>query len=550
MPTLPQHPDLILHNARVYTVDQRQPWAEAIAIRQQHLLAVGGDVEILPLATSATTVLDLNGKLVLPGFCDAHIHCYDWSLGQDQVQLADCRSKDAMLARIAARAAITPSGEWILGRGWNESRWGDHDFPTAADLATVTGAEQPAIFWRSDMHSVVTNEVALRLAQISAATPDPDGGVIVRDETGQPTGILKERAIDLLTRQLSSPSAATLARAVRQAMTELHRLGVTAVHDQRVWKGNDGPRMLALWQELRQQGELRLRVNCNLAGHDLPHLAALGLRGGFGDDYLRLGHVKFFADGSLGSRSCWMLEPFATTREGSADEYGVVLTPPDELAAAFRQVTVLGFPLSVHAIGDQANRTVLDLFEELLTHSPALAIPHRIEHAQTLHRADLARFAQLGLTASIQPLHCTDDIDTAALILGPRSERLYRFGALAASGALLALGSDAPVADANPFLGIHAALFRQRPDRMNEPPWYGDERLTLPQAIYGYTLGAAHAVGWAQSIGSLQPGKRADLIVLDRDLFTLVEQGVTSREIADTQVLMTIFDGEIVHTKL
>ena len=358
-------------------------------------------------------------------------------------------------------------------------------------------------------------------AGITASTPDPAGGLIDRDEDGNPTGILKELAIALVAEQLPETSSEQLLNALRLATESLHRFGITAIHDQRMKDHDDGPRMLSALQTLRRDHQLRLRVNCNLAAHQLPHLASLGLSAGFGDDYLRLGHVKVFTDGSLGSRTAWMLEPFAEPETSVSANYGVSLTPPNQMAAEFQQASALGFPISVHAIGDRANRVCLDIFEELAQSGPQPHIPHRIEHVQIISPDDLPRLSQLGLTASVQPLHVTDDIDIANMLLGGRGAHMYNFRSLIKNGTVVAFGSDAPVANVNPFLGFHAAIFRQRPERMSEPPWYGDERVSLEQTIIAYTMGAARAAGWHDTIGSIRPGKRADLIVLDRDIFAI-----------------------------
>ena len=327
-------------------------------------------------------------------------------------------------------------------------------------------------------------------------------------------------------------------------MRELHRLGITAVHAQRIKDRTDGQAEWAALLRLHEKRALHLRVHCNIAAHDLPHLAALGLRTGFGDRHLRLGHVKVFADGSLGSRTAWMLAPMAKQSADEPDNYGVSVTPPEQMAREFRQAAELGFPISVHAIGDRANRVVLDIFEELADSGLEPPIPHRIEHAQTLDPADLPRLAALRVTASVQPIHALDDIDTADLVLGARGAQTYAFGSLFASGALVAFGSDAPVADPNPFLGLHAALVRQRPERMPAPPWYGEQRVSLEQAIHAYTLGAAEAAGWQWDIGSITTGKLADLIVVDRD-FCIAEQGVTGGELAQAEVVMTVFGGRL-----
>jgi predicted amidohydrolase YtcJ len=537
-------PDLIVHNGRIYTVDPTLPWAEAVAVRGPWITAVGSNAEILALSGPETQVIDLHGRLVLPGLCDAHIHLYDWSLARQQVLLAGCADKAEMMARIKARAEQSDTG-WLLGRGWNEIGWPDRAMPTRDDLDAVTGPDQPAIFWRSDMHAAVANSAALAIAGITADTFDPTGGVIGREENGRPDGLLWELAINQVMAHIPLPSPAEIDEALSDGMAELRRVGVTAVHDQRMKDQSEGPRALASYQRLRQSGKLRLRINCNIAAHDLPHLAALGLRSGLGDDYLRLGHVKLFTDGTMGSRTAWMLAPFVPQQPGAEDNYGVILTPPAQMAAEFRQAIELGFPISVHAIGDRANRVCLDIFEELLPQVPLTAVPHRIEHVQIIDPADIPRLARLGITASVQPVHATEDMDIAELVLGERANRVYNFQSLAASGALLALGSDAPVVDVNPFLGFHAAVRRQRVERMPTPPWYGDEQLTLEQTIYGFTLGAARAGGWDQTIGSITPGKRADLIALDRNLFDLVAAGITGDELAATRVEVLIFDGVV-----
>ncbi len=549
MRSLPDAPDLILSNARIYTVDSEQPWASAVAIRKHRIVAVGDDAALLALAGPGTTVMDLGGKLVLPGLCDAHIHFLGYSLSLAEIQLADTQSKAEMLARIAVRAGETPPGAWLTGGGWNESRWGETAFPTAAELDAVTGPDRPAMFWRSDLHSAVANTAALRLAGLTAATPNPPGGVIDHDTAGHPTGFLRELAMNLVSQHIPAATPAKIDAALARGAQALHRLGITAIHAQRMKASDDGPQEWPGLLRLREKHQLKLRVHCNIAAHDLPHLAALGLRTGFGDQFLRLGHVKVFTDGSLGSRTAWLLEPFVKLLPDEADNYGVSVTPPEQMAQEFRLATELGFPISVHAIGDRANRVVLDIFEELADSGLQPPIPHRMEHVQIIDPTDLPRLARLGITASMQPIHATDDMDTADRFLGGRGAHMYNFRSLLESGALLVFGSDAPVADPNPFLGFHAALVRQRPERLPASPWYANERISLAETVYAYTLGAARAAGWERMIGSLTPGKLADLIVVDRDLFAVEAAGNVGREIADTQVEMTVFGGEIVYRR-
>jgi hypothetical protein len=395
------------------------------------------------------------------------------------------------------------------------------------------------------MHCAVANSAALALAGIATATPDPDGGRIGRFDDGTPNGLLWELAINLVSGQIPDPEPTALNRMIASGIAELNRLGVTAVHDQRMKDQNEGPLALAAYQRLAREDKLTIRINFNVAAHDLSHLSALGIRSGFGSDYIRIGHLKLFADGTLGSQTAWMLEPLAGAKGGKAAEHGINLTPPATMAAEIQEASNLGIPTSVHAIGDRANREVLDIFEEIGQTRPQPSIPHRIEHVQIIDPDDLPRLAKLGLTASVQPIHILDDMDLADNLLEDRASRAYRLGSLAKSGALLALGSDAPVADPNPFLGIHGAITRQRPERMEADAWFGDERITLEQAIHGYTAGPAQASGWENVTGTISPGKRADMIILDRDIFQIVEKGINENELVDTRITMTIFDGQI-----
>lgn len=541
------HPDIILHHARIYTVDARQPWVEAVALRDGLILAAGPADDVLNLRGPDTHCLDLNGRLVLPGLCDAHIHLYNWSINQQQLDLAATRSKADMLHAIAQAVTTAEPGAWITGQGWNESWWGERTFPTAADLDAVTGPDHPALFWRSDHHIAVANTAALQSAGITAQTEAPANGVIDRDDSGQPTGVLREMAATLVAKLTPEPSDRELDTLIQSATHTLHALGITAIHDQRLMDGSDGPRMLSAYQRLHRRDLLHLRVNSNIAAHHLSELATLGVQAGFGDDTLRLGHVKVFADGSLGSRTAWMLQPFAKESPAERDNIGVCVTPPDRMAAEFRRAAELGFPISVHAIGDRANRVVLDIFEEMAYTTPPVPFPHRIEHVQTIDPDDLPRLAELDLTASMQPIHAPDDRELAERLLGERTRTTYTFRSLLDAGTRLAFGSDAPVANPNPWWGIYAALCRKHVDDNERPPWHPEQAITLPEAIHAYTLGAAQAGGWARTIGSITPGKRGDLIILDRDIFALAQHPETIADLAHTKVLMTLFDGAIVY---
>ncbi len=540
------YPSLILHSAKIYTVDESRPWAEAVAISGRHISAIGDNEEILSMSTPETELLDLEGRLVLPGLCDAHIHFHEWSLGQQQLKLAEVGSKAEMLRAVRKWASEQRSDSWIVGRGWNETVWPEKVMPTRVELDQVTGGQQPCIFWRSDMHCAVVNSRALEIASISKGKQDPDGGVIGWAPDGSPDGRLFELAINLITPFIPVPDPIELEEVYSNGMRALHTMGITAIHSQRMKDQTEGPSSLSALLRLRERDTLQLRVNHNIAAHDIGSASALGLRGGFGDDYLRLGHVKLFTDGTLGSKTAWMLKPLDSMDPGDPHAHGICLTPISEMAAVVEEAGQMGFPVSIHAIGDRANREVLDLLEELSHILPASKISNRIEHVQIIDPVDVPRLAELKVTASLQPIHALDDMDIADNLLGERSNRAYNFGSLVNSGALVAFGSDAPVADPNPFLGFHAAIYRQRPDSMSQSSWQPEERLTLEQTIHAYTLGAAIAGGWQDVCGSISTGKLADMIVLDRDLFTLIEEAFNHRVVADTRVLVTIFDGRIV----
>jgi predicted amidohydrolase YtcJ len=537
----------ILHNAKIFTVDQANPWAEALIIEGNRIKAVGSNDELLAAADPETPRIDIGGRLVLPGLCDAHIHLYYWALARKQVSLATCDSLNSMLEIIYQWAGKIPPGAWLSGWGWNEGTWPEQSMPTREDLDQVTGPHRPAIFWRSDMHAAVVNSAALRTADIQESSPDPAGGLIGRDPDGIPNGLLWELAINKVSELLPELESGELDSLLSEAIEELHRLGITAVHDQRMKDQNEGPVALAAYQRLAREGRLKLRVNCNIAAHDLDHLESLGLSSGFGDNYLHLGHVKFFADGTMGSKTAWMLEPYEKSHVEEGDYAGVSLTPPKQLVAEFRRACLAGFPISVHAIGDRANKTVLDILEEISSTVPQPHVDHRIEHVQIIDPTDIPRLGELGVTASVQPLHLLDDMEMAVEVLGDKATRVYNFGRLARSGARLALGSDAPVADPNPFFGFQAAIFRQRPENMASGPFLPDEVLTLEETINGYTLGAAEAAGWEELIGSISPGKLADVIVLDRDIFQIGEQRASSGDMSEASVWLTLFDGQIVY---
>ena len=531
-------PDLILYNGKLHTQDPQYSHASALAIWDGRILAVGNDTEIRALANSRTKQVNLEGLRVLPGLTDCHIHFYEWSLLLGGLTLEDATSLDDVLNRVRAAAGQAKPGTWIVGQGWNQDRWPVPSLPSRSDLDKVA-PDNPVILWRTDLHLVWANSQALKAAEIDANTPDPDMGVIERNASGQPTGILRELAINLVREVIPPQSDAQTDAAMRKAMAKVHRLGLTGVHDFRIMGGEDGPPALRAWQRLRAADKLDLRAWVMVPGELLDEAITLGLQTGFGDEFLRIGGAKFFSDGATGPRTAWMLEPFNDAGTG------LPLTPMNKMAEAIAKAHQAGISTAIHAIGDRAVRELLDVFTEVTGKQQArstLRVPHRIEHVQHSHPDDLKRLGPLGLIASVQPLHLSDDMDMIDKACGSRARWAYAFRDLLNAGTVLALGSDCPVASPNPFWGIHAAVTRQKRDGTPKGGWQPSQKLSLAETVWGYTMGAAIASGQENDLGSLTPGKLADLIVLDQDIFV-----VPPEQIHVTKVVMTIFNGRIVY---
>jgi len=531
-------PDLILYNGRLHTQDSQFPRASALALRSGRILAVGNDEDIRSLASAHTQQINLEKRRVLPGLTDAHFHFYEWALLLRGLALEDTSSIKEIQNRVQNAARQAVPGTWIVGQGWNQNHWTEPHLPDRYELDRVA-PENPVILWRTDLHLAWVNSKALEAAEIVPGIPDPDMGVIERDETGKPTGILRELAINLVRRVMPTPGDNETGAAMLHAIGKIHRLGLIGVHDYRIMGGQDGPPALRAWQRLRAENKLDLRAWVMLPGELLDEAAALGLLTGFGDDFLRIGGAKFFADGTTGSRTSWMLEPFEDAGQG------MPLTPMEELARGIDKANRAGISTAIHAIGDRAVRELLDVYTEVLAAHEGETrptAPHRIEHVQHSCPDDLKRLAPLGLVASVQPLHITADITMIEQACGLRSKWAYALRSLLKAGTVLAFGSDCPVVSPNPFWGMHAAVTRQRRNATPPGGWHPDQRLSLAEAVWGYTMGCAVASGQEKRQGSLTPGKLADLVVLDRDIFTIPPD-----QIADTRVTMTVFDGRVVY---
>ena len=529
--------DLILYNGKLHTQDPNFRQVSAVATRGKRILAVGSDADVRAVSGSHTQQIDLSGRRVLPGLSDSHFHYYDWALNRQRLDLAHAASLTELREQVVKEADKIPPGGWIIGQGWNEIRWPVPRLITCNDLDDLT-PDNPTILWRSDMHLAVANSQAMRAANINAETPDPPQGVIDRVASGQPSGVLRELAINLVREVIPPPTEDETVAAIRDGFAELHRLGLTGVHDFRIMGGADGPPAFRAYQRLQAAGELTLRMWMLLPGEHLRQAIELGLRTGFGDDNLRVGHVKFFSDGGQGARTAWMLEPYE-----DIDSCGMPLTPMDEIADAIRRAHTAGLAVAIHAIGDRANQELVTAFEQVVNREkgPAPSAPHRIEHLQNIRPEDVLRLGQTGIVGSVQPIHVPDDYPMIDRSVGRRGRWSYPFRDLLNAGVPLAFGSDCPVADPNPILGIHAAVTRQMRDGKPSGGWYPDQRLSVAQAVWGFSMGAAHVCGREAELGSITPGKLADLVVLDNDIFE-----IDPMEIAQAKVGMTIFDGQVV----
>ena len=525
--------DLILTNARIHTMETAQPTARSIAIRDNTILALGSDDAMRSLLPEAK-VIDLHDRCVIPGLIDAHLHAEWTALGLKNID-AETSTVEELLRRVEERAQITPGGAWIRGHGWNQNVWGGQ-FPTRADLDRAA-PEHPVYLTAKSGHAGWANSLALKMAGVTSSTPNPIGGEIVRDAAagtvGEPTGIFFEDALELVSKFIPEPTAQQVADALRDTLPLFQRVGLTGVHD------FDGARALQAWQILKERGELNFRVSKTIPVALQEHAIALGIRSGFGDDFLRINSVKSFADGALGPQTALMIDPY----EGSAGKRGISTLDKEEMFENVRQASAAGLSSTIHAIGDKANHDVLDVFAMIRQEEGSARLRHRIEHVQLLHPDDFQRLAQLNVIGSMQPIHATSDMLIADRYWGPwRSAGAYAWRTQLNAGAVLAFGSDSPVESFNPFLGIHAAVTRRRTDGSPHPDgWYPEQRLTVGEAVHGFTLGAAYASYEETRKGSLTPGKLADLIVLDRDIFT-----IDPMEIAETQVSATMIDGQFV----
>ncbi len=499
----------LLHNARIYTLDSACPLASVLVIDSGRLIAVGG--EELLAEYDYCERQDMGGRVILPGLTDAHIHLLEYARS---LQAIDCegQSRQAILHRLAGRLAETPPGTWLRGHGWDQNTWGG-DWPGAAELDALV-PNHPVYLTAKSLHAAWVNTAALRLAGITASTPDPANGRIQRDAHGAPTGILFEDALGLVVTAIPEPGPETLAKSFQQLIPKLWRMGLTGVHD------FDGRACFMALQLLHARGLLNLRVLKSIPHELLPQAVELGLSSGFGDDFLRIGSVKLFADGALGTHTGAMVAPYVDEPENR----GILLLKSDDIFDYGRQAAAVGISLAVHAIGDRAVHEVLDGFARLRMVEQEHALPplrHRMEHVQTILPEDAGRLTGLDIIASMQPVHATSDMLMADHLLGQRAAFSYAWRTQLEHGARLAFGSDAPVESANPFHGIHAAVTRRRADGSpGVAGWFPEQRLPVSAALAGFTSGPAYAAGMDDRLGQASAGFLADLIVIETNPFT------------------------------
>ena len=525
---------LILTNGKFWTGNPAQPAAEAVAIGGNRIVAVGADAEVLSFKEPETAVVDLAGRRVVPGFDDAHVHFFDGGTHLTGPQLRYSKTEAEFRDTLATYARERPAGTWITGGNWDHENWAPARLPAHQLIDGVT-PDWPVFVNRLDGHMALANSVALKLAGIDKNTGDVPGGVIVRDASGNPTGILKDAAQELVQKVIPAPSPQQIREVIRAAQSYANALGVTSVQDM-----SASPAIFRVYQTMLRDGDLHVRISGHQPLRAWHNLAEVGLRADFGNEYLHIGGVKGFADGSLGSTTALLFKPYldSPTTSGIAS---AELADPEQMWRNVENADAAGLQIAIHAIGDKANNTILGMYERLEREHGERDRRLRIEHAQHLIPADIPRFGHLHVIASMQPYHCIDDGRWAEKRIGPeRAKTTYAFRSLLDSGATLAFGSDWDVAPMSPLMGIYAAVTRRTLDGKRPGGWVPEQKITVAEAVRAYTMGSAYASFDEKIKGTIEPGKLADLAVLSEDIFS-----IDPVRIGDTKVYMTIFDGHL-----
>lgn len=526
--------DLVLFNGRVFTVEKSLPWAEAIAVRDGKFMAVGTNAEVKKLIGRDTQTLDLQGKLVLPGFNDAHLHFASGGLYLLGIDLRPARDEKEFVSILKEYIKKLPKGEWVTGGNWDHENWPSKKHPGKELIDAIT-PDRPVLLQRLDGHMALANSLALKLAGINRGTPNPQGGEIVKDKkTGEPSGILRDNACDLVNAVIPPLSRARREQAIRTAIRHAQELGVTSIQD------NSSREDLEIYQELLAKGELGVRVNAWRDSSCIADFSRIGIGAAFGGPFLRLGVIKIFVDGSMGAGTALFFEPYADDPQTC----GLPIYKENELNALVLAVDKAGLQIAAHAIGDKANAWILNALAQARLENGVRDSRHRVEHAQVVRPEDIARFRELAVIASIQPSHCIDDMRWAEKRIGSRINNAYRFASFLKSGVHLAFGTDWDVELLDPRLGIYAAVSRELPAGGPAGGWHPDEKLSLAEAIEIYTLGSAYAEFQEKMKGSIVPGKWADLAVMEKNLFE-----IPKKDILKTAVAMTILAGKIIYKK-
>lgn len=528
---------MILFNGNLYTMDPKKPVASAVAVRESRIIMTGDDREIMAVKGKQTEIIDLKGRAVLPGFIDAHTHFIDGGLALYDVQLREAADKEDFISRIQEKALDLNKGEWILNGDWDHQSFTEPEMPRKEWIDPVT-PENPVCVNRIDKHTVLVNSLALKAAGISSSTKDPQGGKIEKDpRDGEPTGILKDGALDLVSKIIPEPGIQTKKKAVLRAVEHALSLGVTSVHDMAYSTKN-----FDVYMELLKEGNLNIRICLYIPVAAIDRFLEMSAKVPSENKVLKLGGLKGFVDGALGASTALFFEPY----RDNPDESGILLSdmyPDGVMEKRLFQADDAGLRVAVHAIGDKANHILLDIMEKVIKTNGPRDRRWRIEHVQHIHPDDIRRMSRLGILASVQPYHSYDDGCWAHLKLGQdRIRWSYPFRTLLNQGVKLICGSDWTVAPLNPFYGIFSAVTRRTRDGKHPNGWIPEEKISLMEAVRGYTVNPAFAEGNEDIKGILAPGKIADIIVLGQNIFKM-----PADEIKNNDVIMTIFNGRIVH---
>ncbi len=528
-PAAPRPADLIVTNARIYTVDDGRPMAEAMAVRDGRVEFVGSERGALAHRGPSTRMLDLAGRTVIPGMVDAHAHLRGLGEALRTVDLTGTRSYEEVIARVAARAKELPAGSWVLGRGWDQNDWAETKFPTHEALSRAVPGH-PVFLERVDGHAAIANARAMQAANLSAIATDPEGGRIERIANGAPSGVFVDDAMSLVAGTIPELTRAEVRALTLAAIREANRWGLTGIHDAGVSRET-----IDVYESLAAEGKYDLRNYVMISSDDatIDHYLRRGAQNGLHNGRLWIRSIKISADGALGSRGAALLEPYSDEPSHS----GLVTTPPDRIRAIAERALRGGFQVNVHAIGDRGNRLALDAFEDALRTVPTSDHRFRIEHAQILHHTDIPRFAELDVIPSMQAVHQTSDMYWAGNRLGPtRLFGAYAWRSLLSTGVIIPNGSDFPVEAVNPLLSFKAAVTRSDAKGWPLGGWFPEQRMTREEALKSMTIWPAYAAFQEKELGSLSPGKYADFVVLDRDIMTVAEESILGTEVIATYV--------------